>query len=189
MYESSFSSYHQVYVSADPEPVLLPADGLNMLMMAVVFSVITSILMILTMVLCCHRKQGDRRRYEIVSTLSPTKCQPKSKGWGGDLETDIPASLFPKHVQVIHNQHHLSDYQILLGFTCIWRWSICQRFWYISSNNWWQINVLWRWRTCCILCRHLGPCWWIHSDGFCWILAGYGSLETHLGHSGILSLN
>jgi len=123
MYESPFSSYHQVFVSSDPEPVLLPAAGLNMLMMAVVLSVITSFLMILTVVFCCNRKPGDRRRYEIVSIMSPTKSQPPSSGWAGDLETDIPASLFPKHIQVKyhHDLSHLCTYLFLFtGSPCFW---------------------------------------------------------------------
>lgn len=37
-----------------------------------------------------------------MSIMSPTKSQPPSSGWAGDLETDIPASLFPKHVQGLH---------------------------------------------------------------------------------------
>ena len=49
------------------------------------------------------RRSG--RRYELVSVLSPTKylqCAGlvPSRGWTGEPASDIPASLFPKHVQV-----------------------------------------------------------------------------------------
>ena len=81
-------------------------DGINMLMVAVVLAVITSILMILGLALCCQRK-GALRHYELVSVLSPTKCltsaglRSASRGWRGDSASDIPAPLFPKHAQVI----------------------------------------------------------------------------------------
>ena len=49
------------------------------------------------------RRSG--RRYELVSVLSPTKylqCAGlgPAQGWTGEPASDIPASLFPKHVQV-----------------------------------------------------------------------------------------
>ena len=157
-----------------------------MLMMAVVLSVITSFLMILTVVFCCHRKPGDRRRYEIVSIMSPTKSQPPSSGWAGDLETDIPASLFPKHVQVKyhHDLSHLCPYLFLFtGSPCFWWCCILKRIWFILSSQHLEIqNVLQRWRTCCILCWYLGESRWIHSHGSCWNFGGFSSLETHLGH-------
>ena len=51
----------------------------------------------------CFRRSG--RRYELVSVLSPTKylqCAGlgPARGWTGEPASDIPASLFPKHVQV-----------------------------------------------------------------------------------------
>ena len=79
-------------------------EGINMLMIAVVLAVVTSVMMILGIALCCRRK-GEMRNYEIVSVLSPTKYLASAglisaKGWKGDSASDIPASLFPKHVQV-----------------------------------------------------------------------------------------
>ena len=45
------------------------------------------------------------RQYEIVSVLSPSKYLTSAglmsaKGWRGEAASDIPSSLFPKHVQV-----------------------------------------------------------------------------------------
>lgn len=79
-------------------------EGINMLMVAVVLAVVTSVMMILGIALCCRRK-GEIRNYEIVSVLSPTKYLASAglisaKGWKGDSASDIPGSLFPKHVQV-----------------------------------------------------------------------------------------
>ena len=79
-------------------------EGINMLMIAVVLAIITSIMMILGIALCCRRK-GDMRQYEIVSVLSPSKYLTSAglmsaKGWRGEAASDIPSSLFPKHVQV-----------------------------------------------------------------------------------------
>ena len=75
-----------------------------MLVIAVVLAVVTSFMMILGIALCCRRK-GHMRNYEIVSVLSPSKYLTSAglisaKGWRGDSASDIPASLFPKHVQV-----------------------------------------------------------------------------------------
>ena len=78
-----------------------------MVMVAVVLAVVTSILMILGLAVCCRRK--GLRHYELVSVLSPTKyltsaragLRSSSRGWRGDSASDIPAPLFPKHVQVI----------------------------------------------------------------------------------------
>ena len=80
-------------------------DGINMVMVAVVLAVVTSILMILGLALCCRRKDA-LRHYHLVSVLSPAKCltsglKSASRGWRGDSASDIPAPLFPKHVQVI----------------------------------------------------------------------------------------
>ena len=80
-------------------------DGINMVMVAVVLAVVTSILMILGLALCCRRKDA-LRHYHLVSVLSPAKCltsglKSASRGWRGDAASDIPAPLFPKHVQVI----------------------------------------------------------------------------------------
>ena len=78
-----------------------------MLMIAVVLAIVTSVMMILGIALCCRRK-GEMRNYEIVSVLSPTKYLASAglisaKGWKGDSASDIPATLFPKHVQVFYN--------------------------------------------------------------------------------------
>ena len=84
-------------------------DGINMVMVAVVLAVVTSILMILGLALCCRRK-GALRHQLLVTSLSPTKYLASararvggsaSRGWRGDAASDIPAPLFPKHVQVI----------------------------------------------------------------------------------------
>ena len=83
-------------------------DGINMVMVAVVLAVVTSILMILGLALCFRRKDA-LRHYHLVSVLSPAKCltsaraglRSASRGWRGDSASDIPAPLFPKHVQVI----------------------------------------------------------------------------------------
>lgn len=106
LYESHLSSYHQVFVSPNcevkTEMVTFTSEGLNMVMIAVVLAVITSIMLIFAIALCCRRKG---RQYEIVSVLSPSKYLASaglisSRGWRGDTASDIPASLFPKHVQV-----------------------------------------------------------------------------------------
>ena len=109
LYESQFSSYHQIFVSPGCElrtemVSVIAREGINMLMIAVVPAIITSIMMILGIALCCRRK-GDMRQYEIVSVLSPSKYLTSAglmsaKGWRGEAASDIPSSLFPKHVQV-----------------------------------------------------------------------------------------
>ena len=83
-----------------------------MLMIAVVLAIVTSVMMILGIALCCRRK-GEMRNYEIVSVLSPTKYLASAgllstKGWKGDSASDIPATLFPKHVQVFNDNIFLS---------------------------------------------------------------------------------
>ena len=106
LYESQLSSYHQVFVSpaceVKTEMVTFNSEGLNMVMIAVVLAVITSIMMIFALALCCRRKG---RQYELVSVLSPSKYLASAglisaRGWRGDPASDIPSSLFPKHVQV-----------------------------------------------------------------------------------------
>ena len=106
LYESHLSSYQQVFVSPNcevkTEMVTFNSEGLNMVMIAVVLAVITSIMLIFAIALCCRRKG---RQYEIVSVLSPSKYLASagllsSRGWRGDAASDIPSSLFPKHVQV-----------------------------------------------------------------------------------------
>ena len=109
LYESQFSSYNQIFVSPNCEVKtemvsVFAKEGLNMLMIAVVLAIVLSILLILGIAVCCGRK-GSMRQYEIVSVLSPSKYLSSaglisSKGWRGDSASDIPASLFPKHVQV-----------------------------------------------------------------------------------------
>ena len=106
LYESQLSSYHQVFVSpaceVKTELVTFTSEGLNMVLIAVVLAVITSIMLIFATALCCRRKG---RQYELVSVLSPSKYLASagllsSRGWRGDTASDIPSSLFPKHVQV-----------------------------------------------------------------------------------------
>ena len=131
LYESQFSSYNQIFVSpgctVPSEMVsvfaryitrhekflesgnifILFRDGINMVMVAVVLAVITSILIILGLAVCCRRKGFPH--HELVSVLSPTKyltsaragLRSASRGWRGESASDIPAPLFPKHVQVI----------------------------------------------------------------------------------------
>ena len=106
LYESHLSSYQQVFVSPNcevkTEMVSFNSEGLNMVMIAVVLAVITSIMLIFALALCCRRKG---RQYELVSVLSPSKYLASAglisaRGWRGDPASDIPSSLFPKHVQV-----------------------------------------------------------------------------------------
>lgn len=114
LYESQFSSYHQIFVSPGCEVKtemvsVFAKEGLNMLMVAVVLAIITSILLILGIAVCCRHKSG-MRQCEIVSVLSPSKYLTSAglmsaKGWRGDTPSDIPASLFPKHVQVSFPGH------------------------------------------------------------------------------------
>eukprot|EP00090_Calanus_glacialis_P045882 TRINITY_DN8764_c0_g1_i1.p1 TRINITY_DN8764_c0_g1~~TRINITY_DN8764_c0_g1_i1.p1 ORF type:complete len:894 (-),score=170.55 TRINITY_DN8764_c0_g1_i1:336-3017(-) len=108
LYESQLSSYHQVFVSplcdVGAEMVSFNRDGLSTVMIAIVLAIVTSIILILAIALCCRR---SGRRYELVSVLSPTKylqCAGlvPSRGWTGEPASDIPASLFPKHVQGLH---------------------------------------------------------------------------------------
>ena len=47
------------------------------------------------------------RRYEVVSVLSPGRYLAQhgllpARGWTADPASDIPAQLFPKHVQGLH---------------------------------------------------------------------------------------
>ena len=60
----------------------------------------------MVILLTLGNRKGDLRQYEIVSVLSPTKYLMSSKGWRGDAASDIPASLFPKHVQVYTRVDH-----------------------------------------------------------------------------------
>jgi len=108
LYESQLSSYHQVFVSplceVRTEMISFNRGGLNTVMIAIVLAIVASIILILAIAIFCRRKG---RRYELVSVLSPTKYLQSaglipSRGWTGESASDIPAPLFPKHVQGLH---------------------------------------------------------------------------------------
>ena len=58
LYESQLSSYHQVFVSplceVRTEMVSFNRDGLNMVMIAIVLAIVTSIILILAIAMCCR---------------------------------------------------------------------------------------------------------------------------------------
>ena len=65
LYESQFSSYHQIFVSpscdVSTEMVSVFArDGINMLLVAVVLAVITSIILILGIAVFCKRQDTPK---------------------------------------------------------------------------------------------------------------------------------
>ena len=57
LYESQLSSYHQVFVSplcdVGAEMVSFNRDGFNTVMIAIILAIVTSILLILAIALCC----------------------------------------------------------------------------------------------------------------------------------------
>ena len=84
------------------------------------------------------RRSG--RRYELVSVLSPTKylqCAGlgSAQGWTGEPASDIPASLFPKHVQVYWGYLGASYspyFHILRGCILVATWPLLGS---LSSSN------------------------------------------------------
>ena len=132
----------QVYVSPgcdlarDLEMVTIFArDGINMVLVGVIMAVVSSVILILIIALCCRHKTG-LRQYEIVSALAPGKYLSSGKnGWRGESDSDIPSALFPKHVQVISSQFLIFCSFLnfsTLGTTCLRKSGICKRLWVCS---------------------------------------------------------
>lgn len=74
---------------------MFSSHGLNMLMVGMFMAVVASILMILA-IAACHRSKQQGKYCQISTRI----MRARGNGWTGDSSSDIPATLFPKHVQV-----------------------------------------------------------------------------------------
>jgi len=97
--------------------VSLAGEGVSLVVVAVVLAAVTSVLLLLGAALACRRKGTSR--YEVVSVLSPGRYLAQhgllpARGWTADPASDIPAQLFPKHVQGLHasgNMAFVKDFE------------------------------------------------------------------------------